>query len=917
MAPECLRGEWYNEKADVFSFGIILCEMAARIEADPDVLPRTENFGLDYVALSDMMDPKSRPSFSQLESTLRELLCGDENGTIPSSPVDSPQLALPLPIPITLQSAEENEKLTPGDTSSERSRDAVTPIRLPLGKASPRHISQVMCRLDPHYRPRSSTNPFSTLSFGTGKILATSSNLDLSSLSPSSSSADAPYPLSLLFHSLPNSPTFVRKEEEGAGKERPPEEVEGEACRCRRRGSGESGFFSVEESERVSSSTDLSPDLGLVASASLDSSSEFCDATDTRAQLFERSSSACTDSSEDASCFGEDERTSRQRDVGRIVEYFEHVRGVHEKEKRPKRITVSANVQNLLREARLHRRLPAAATSVVDNLGSTTSPVVTRVIDASSATSKGPSICKGTVKAKLELFNAKQSSRTHDIPLRDIEMSPAAARCFSEKAKDTLKRKILEGEDMGGNSKRIPGPSRQVGKRQQQRYAVAFVAAFMQADGMHQSHNSVYEINEQVSHDDKENSEFLDVTQELVGVDGCGHGSHSVETSDLDGGLLSDWESGQSSSEGRISVGIESEQLHILPLRARLHEWANTYNITLPQLQGLQKIIQNFLKTPELFIVWLADSDMVSVALTINIDGIPLFKSSQQQFWPILCLIRNAKDKIPFPVVIGTYVCVEMWAVVVFDEEEATATVPITWVSEGKCCWPGTKNRTRLIQQSDACSFMAPVSLQSASNLSNNIEFFTVILIDAGDYEEARKLAWKAEKSSDLEQPSDLELNDGETRKSTRIKKTTLPPPPPHPFDATSKHLQQGYSGLHHSFSQSHISSEQHQSSSHFTSPVLHQQDSLLFKSPASYDDGERCKKDGWPLSIPSVTGLSQEDSVLQMNKNFKSEDIFKALSDEFRYAPGHPGGGGWLKEKKEENPDAILLCPHRPIHPF
>ncbi|CAG0895695.1 unnamed protein product [Darwinula stevensoni] len=87
-----------------------------------------------------------------------------------------------------------------------------------------------------------------------------------------------------------------------------------------------------------------------------------------------------------------------------------------------------------------------------------------------------------------------------------------------------------------------------------------------------------------------------------------------------------------------------------------------------------------------------------------------------------------------------------------------------------------------------------------------------------------------------------------------------LPPPPPHPFDATSKHLQQGSSGLHHSFSQLHISSEQHQSSSHFTSPVFHQQDSLVFKSPASYDDGESCQKDGWPLSIPSVTGLSQEE---------------------------------------------------------
>ncbi|XP_019486451.1 PREDICTED: dual specificity testis-specific protein kinase 2 isoform X2 [Hipposideros armiger] len=42
MAPEVLRDEPYNEKADVFSYGIILCEIIARIQADPDYLPRTE-----------------------------------------------------------------------------------------------------------------------------------------------------------------------------------------------------------------------------------------------------------------------------------------------------------------------------------------------------------------------------------------------------------------------------------------------------------------------------------------------------------------------------------------------------------------------------------------------------------------------------------------------------------------------------------------------------------------------------------------------------------------------------------------------------------------------------------------------------------------------------------------------------------
>ncbi|KAK1797250.1 hypothetical protein P4O66_008635, partial [Electrophorus voltai] len=56
MAPEVLRGEQYDEKVDVFAYGIILCEIIGRIQADPDFLPRTEDFGLDVGAFKHMVE---------------------------------------------------------------------------------------------------------------------------------------------------------------------------------------------------------------------------------------------------------------------------------------------------------------------------------------------------------------------------------------------------------------------------------------------------------------------------------------------------------------------------------------------------------------------------------------------------------------------------------------------------------------------------------------------------------------------------------------------------------------------------------------------------------------------------------------------------------------------------------------------
>ncbi|XP_005986830.1 PKc_LIMK_like_unk domain-containing protein [Latimeria chalumnae] len=89
MAPEMLRGEPYDRKVDVFSFGIVLCEILGRIPADPEILPRTQDYGLDVGAFQEMVGecPKrvldlavsccrveafKRPSFLELLDELEE-----------------------------------------------------------------------------------------------------------------------------------------------------------------------------------------------------------------------------------------------------------------------------------------------------------------------------------------------------------------------------------------------------------------------------------------------------------------------------------------------------------------------------------------------------------------------------------------------------------------------------------------------------------------------------------------------------------------------------------------------------------------------------------------------------------------------------------------------------------------------------
>ncbi|XP_053137864.1 dual specificity testis-specific protein kinase 1-like isoform X2 [Hemicordylus capensis] len=103
MAPEMLRGEPYDRKVDVFSFGIVLCEILGRIPADPEVLPRTQDYGLDVAAFQEMISgcPKQvldlaasccrveafkRPSFAELQEELEDAAERLEPATDTQSP---------------------------------------------------------------------------------------------------------------------------------------------------------------------------------------------------------------------------------------------------------------------------------------------------------------------------------------------------------------------------------------------------------------------------------------------------------------------------------------------------------------------------------------------------------------------------------------------------------------------------------------------------------------------------------------------------------------------------------------------------------------------------------------------------------------------------------------------------------------
>ncbi|CAG9771466.1 unnamed protein product [Ceutorhynchus assimilis] len=69
---------------------------------------------------------------------------------------------------------------------------------------------------------------------------------------------------------------------------------------------------------------------------------------------------------------------------------------------------------------------------------------------------------------------------------------------------------------------------------------------------------------------------------------------------------------------------------------------------------GLKYMLQNILNTKNL-LEFCEDGKTLSLSLSINIDGLPLSRSSTSQFWPILISIDNENLECPNPFPIGVY----------------------------------------------------------------------------------------------------------------------------------------------------------------------------------------------------------------------------------------------------------------------
>lgn len=362
MSPECLKGQWYDHRSDVFSFGIVVCELIGRVPADPDVLPRSDNFGLDYLAVAEICaaadpppaflqlafncctyEPKSRPTFPEITSSLETMITNYEeskNNIGKRQSVDPSLMSSMDEITREGRSTKRKTARLRSQSADARGCDNATPS----DKArchSARRVAELASRRDPHYRPMTA-NPFHALG-GVKKILGDlfSSCLELPSLEdvrPSVTDAIAKFKpaqndsiAKILDRKKPNSepssPTARKKWERKVATKVGAASLFmhplfRDGWEPRRRGSCESGFWSCV-------GEDLSPEPPNRRHTSTLSSSA-------ASSLFllddHRTSSIYTDSSEDIASLGggdscwEDRLSgigSSSKTISKIVEYFE------------------------------------------------------------------------------------------------------------------------------------------------------------------------------------------------------------------------------------------------------------------------------------------------------------------------------------------------------------------------------------------------------------------------------------------------------------------------------------------------------------------------------------------------------------------------------------------------------------------
>ncbi|KAJ8262615.1 hypothetical protein GJAV_G00168390 [Gymnothorax javanicus] len=163
MAPEVLRGELYNEKVDVFAFGIILCEIIARIQADPDFLPRTTDFGLDVEAFRHMigdcpptfltlavsccnMCAEQRPSFTEIVLELEKRAREREREETEGGVTEGGRGA--VPVALGNSPHRRTSLCLPGDQRLSRSKSDMLPPSTPPLLGTPARVNPFSLRDD-------------------------------------------------------------------------------------------------------------------------------------------------------------------------------------------------------------------------------------------------------------------------------------------------------------------------------------------------------------------------------------------------------------------------------------------------------------------------------------------------------------------------------------------------------------------------------------------------------------------------------------------------------------------------------------------------------------------------------------------------------------------------------------------------